>query len=325
VRMSNSHPAEDNALPVIPIILGPTGSGKTALVVDLVRDGRLTGVEVVSADSRQVYRFLDIGTAKPTEEERHTVTHHLVNILDPSETYSAGRFARDAEAVIAEILKRGSAPVVVGGTGLYLKALVDGLSPIPWIPVDVVDRLQAEIASVGPAVLHERLRELDRRCAAAIQPTDTQRIIRALAVLEATGKPLSLWWEEHPKTPSYRYVWLGIRWDRAQLRARIARRTRAMIARGLEREVRWLLERGYTWEMNSMATVGYREWKRYFAGEITRDEVAAAIATHTAQYAKRQMTWFRTNPRITWVDGSSPFLKDEVLRWLDDRHAAAKK
>ncbi|HRU22311.1 MAG TPA: tRNA (adenosine(37)-N6)-dimethylallyltransferase MiaA [Candidatus Latescibacteria bacterium] len=321
----NSHPAEDNALPVIPIILGPTGSGKTALVVDLVRDGRLTGIEVVSADSRQVYRFLDIGTAKPTEEERHTVPHNLVDILDPSETYSAGRFRRDAEAVIAEILKRGSTPVVVGGTGLYLKALVDGLSPIPRVPVDVVDRLRAEIASAGPAALHERLQELDSRCAATIQPTDTQRIIRALAVHEATGKPLSRWWEEHPEKPPYRYVWLGIRWDRSQLRDRIARRTRAMIARGLEREVRWLLDRGYTWEMNAMATVGYREWKHCFAGEITREEVTAAIAIHTAQYAKRQMTWFRTNPRITWVDGSSPSLKDEVVRWLDDRHAEAKR
>ncbi|HQI75308.1 MAG TPA: tRNA dimethylallyltransferase, partial [Candidatus Latescibacteria bacterium] len=130
---------------------------------------------------------------------------------------------------------------------------------------------------------------------------------------------------EHPEKPPYRYVWLGIRWDRSQLRDRIARRTRAMIARGLEREVRWLLDRGYTWEMNAMATVGYREWKHCFAGEITREEVTAAIAIHTAQYAKRQMTWFRTNPRITWVDGSSPSLKDEVVRWLDDRHAEAKR
>jgi len=325
VRTGNPHPAEGNALHAIPIILGPTGSGKTALVVDLVREGRLTGVEVVSADSRQVYRFLDIGTAKPTEEERRTVSHHLVDVLDPSETYSAGRFRCDAEALIADILKRGNTPVVVGGTGLYLKALADGLSPVPRVPVDVVDRLRAEIASVGPVALHERLQKLDRRCAATIQPTDTQRIIRALAVLQATGRPLSRWWEEHPEKPPYRYVWLGIRWNRPLLRDRIARRARAMIARGLEREVRWLLDRGYTWEMNSMATVGYREWKRYFAGEITREEVTAAITTHTAQYAKRQMTWFKTNPRITWVDGSSPFLKDEVVRWMDNRHAEAKR
>jgi tRNA dimethylallyltransferase len=312
----NAGPALGNVTPTIPIVVGATASGKTGLVMELAGRERLGGLEVVSADSRQVYRHMSIGTAKPTKEQRAILPHHVVDFLDPSDDFSAGQFRREAEGAIADVLARGNLPCVVGGTGLYLRALTEGLSAIPPVPAEVNQRLRRELASGGLLTLYERLCRVDSRAAAAIKPTDPQRTIRALAVWEATGKPLSEWWLERTDPPRYRFAWLGIRWERERLRERIQARTAAMIASGLENEVRSLLQMGYTWEMNALRTVGYREWERYTAGETTIADVAGDISTHTAQYAKRQMTWFNAVEQIHWEDASAPDFITHAEEWF---------
>ncbi len=299
----------------IPILVGPTASGKTALALRLAE--RVPDLEVVSADSRQVYRMLAIGTAKPTHAERKAVPHHLIDFLDPAERYSAGRFRTDAEEAIADCLRRGAFPVVVGGTGLYLRALTEGLSPIPAVPDEVNRRLRDALEAEGLPALYRRLQDRDPVAAFGIRPNDTQRILRALAVYEATGKPLSVWWKS-PAVPSgYRYAWLGIRSPQERLRDRIRRRAYAMLDAGLEDEVRRLLERGYGWDTPAMRTVGYREWRSHFEGGTSVEEIASRIITDTAQYGKRQMTWFKAVEQVHWVDGVGEDLAEVALEWLE--------
>ena len=298
----------------IPILVGPTASGKTSPVASIAQ--RVRPIEVISADSRQVYTKLDIGTAKPTPDERTRIPHHLVGIIDPAESYSAGRFRTDAEAAIADCLRRGVLPLVVGGTGLYLRALCDGLSRIPPVPKDVVDRLRGELADLDASALHDRLRAVDPIAASGIRPSDPQRIVRALAVRESTGRNLSDWWEEPPERSPYECAWIGIRWPRETLRERIRQRVGMMLEAGLEAEVRGLVAEGYAWESNALRTIGYREWRPYFAGRVALDDVRERIAIHTSQYAKRQMTWFNAVPHIRWLDGASNSLPRDVERWL---------
>ncbi len=305
---------EPRDVPAVPIVTGPTGGGKTALVLELKE--RLPDIEVISADSRQVYRRLDIGTAKPTASELALLPHHLIDIIDPTESYSAGAFREDAERALHGCFERGVTPVVVGGTGFYLRALTEGLSPIPRVPPDVHKQLSRRAEAEGVGVLHAELERVDPTAAAGIEPTDTQRILRALAVLSATGRRLSEWWQEPPMPPVYRYRWLGLRWDRARLRERIAERTSDMLHRGLRREVAELLASGLDWEANAMRTVGYREWRACYEGSEDEGHVADRITTHTAQYAKRQMTWFSSVKRIEWFDACSAGLVADAGTWL---------
>ena len=290
----------------ISILVGATASGKTAVVARLA--GLMTlgrggvAVEAVSADSRQVYRRLDIGTAKPTPAERALVPHHLIDVVDPGDTYSAGRYRRAAEAAISEVLSRGGMPIVVGGTGFYVRALAEGLSRIPPVPAEVTEALREELRVSGLPVLRRLLVEADPVAAEGIAPGDPQRTVRALAVWRHTARPLSDWWREPPQAPRYRYTWFGIRRSRDELRSRIAERVDAMIAAGLESEVRELAESGVGWESSAMRTVGYREWRPYIEGEESIESVRDAIVTHTAQYAKRQMTWFRSVSNLHWID-----------------------
>jgi len=299
----------------IPIIAGPTASGKTALALGLT--GRIGPLEVISADSRQVYRRLDIGTGKPTVAERARLPHHLIDIVEPDETYSAGRFRADAEAAIAGCLTRGVIPLVVGGTGFYLRALVEGLSPIPPVPRDVSEEVRRELAAEGLAALYRRLLEVDPTAAAGIGENDPQRTLRALAVWRATGRPLSAWWPEPGAPPAYAYSWVGLAWPRQELRARIAARTDAMIAAGLEREVRGLIAAGYSWDDNATRTVGYREWRPYLDGQASLDDVRRAIVVATGRYAKRQMTWFNAVPAVHWLPGNGPDLLHVAFGWLE--------
>ena len=206
------------SFPDILVIAGPTASGKTAVGIELAQ--RLNG-EIVSADARQIYRFMDIGTAKPTAEERAAARHHLIDFVNPDEDYSAGQFAEDAAAVIGDILRRGKVPIVVGGAGLYIRALFDGFSPMPKIPMEIRTRLQEEGRNCLPK-LYERLCEVDPEWAAKIQATDTQRILRGLEVYEASGKPLSEY-QKVPPTPPIRHTasYFGLRWAREALYERI--------------------------------------------------------------------------------------------------------
>ena len=287
------------SLPHILVLAGPTASGKTAVGIELAQ--RLNG-EIISADARQVYRFMDIGTAKPTPEERVAACHHLIDFVDPAADYSAGQFAEDATAAIGDVLSRGKMPLVVGGAGLYIRALCDGFSPMPQIPAGIRTRLQAE-ARDGLPKLYKKLREVDPEWAAKIQATDTQRIIRGLEVYEASGKPLSEYQKVPPSPPIHCTAsYFGLYWEREALYDRINTRARQMFAQGLVEEARCLRERGYASDLNALKTFGYREVFQYLNGEITLDHAIADLQQATRHYAKRQMTFFRKDERVTWVD-----------------------
>lgn len=293
------------------VIAGPTATGKTAVGIELAQ--RLNG-EIISADARQIYRFMDIGTAKPIAEERAAAPHHLIDFVNPDQNYSAGQFAEDASAVIGDILRRGKVPIVVGGAGLYIRALFDGFSPMPKIPIEIRARLQEDGRDCLPK-LYERLCEVDPEWAAKIQATDTQRILRGLEVYEASGKPLS----EHqrvPPTPPIRHMasYFGLSWERETLYERINARARFMLENGLIEETARLRGRGYTPDLNALNAFGYREIFQYLNGEMTLDRALADLQQGTRRYAKRQMTFFRRDERILWVDGSDDGVTDAILQ-----------
>ncbi|MDE2800797.1 MAG: tRNA (adenosine(37)-N6)-dimethylallyltransferase MiaA [Gemmatimonadota bacterium] len=302
------------SFPDILVIAGPTASGKTAVGIELAQ--RLNG-EIISADARQIYRFMDIGTAKPTTEERAAARHHLIDFINPDKGYSAGQFAEDASAVIGDILRRGKVPIVVGGAGLYIRALFDGFSPMPKIPIEIRARLQEEGRTCLPA-LYERLCEVDPEWAAKIHPTDTQRILRGLEVYEASGKPLS----EHQKvtpTPPIRHKasYFGLHWDRETLYDRINARACLMLENGLIEETASLRDRGYTPDLNALNAFGYREIFQYLNGKTTLDRALADLQQGTRRYAKRQMTFFRRDKRFRWVDGSDDNVATAILQNLE--------
>ena len=296
------------------VIAGPTASGKTAVGIELAQ--RLNG-EIISADARQIYRFMDIGTAKPTAEERSAARHHLIDFVNPDEDYSAGQFAEDASAVIGDILCRGKMPILVGGAGLYIRALFDGFSPMPKIPAEIRARLKEEGRESLPE-LYKRLCEVDPEWAAKIQATDTQRILRGLEVFEASGKPLS----EHqkvPPAPPIRHTasYFGLHWEREILYERINARACLMFENGLIEEAASLRDRGYTPTLNALNAFGYREIFQYLDGKTTLDRALADLQQGTRRYAKRQMTFFRKNERIQWVDGSDVDVADAILKHLE--------
>ena len=302
------------SFPDILVIAGPTASGKTAVGIELAQ--RLNG-EIISADARQIYRFMDIGTAKPTAEERASARHHLIDFINPDEDYSAGQFAEDASAVIGDILRRGKMPIVVGGAGLYIRALFDGFSPMPKIPIEIRARLQEEGRNCLPS-LYKRLCEIDPEWAAKIQATDTQRILRGLEVYEASGKPLS----EHQKVPPtspirHKASYSGLYWEREVLYDRINARACLMFENGLIKEAKSLRDRGYSSDLNALNAFGYREIFQYLDGETTLDRALADLQQGTRRYAKRQMTFFRGDKRFRWIDGSDGDVADVILQNLE--------
>lgn len=295
-------------------LVGPTASGKTRVGIALAR---VLGGEVVSADARQIYRHMDIGTAKPTVEERALARHHMIDVVNPDEDYSAGHYAGDARAAIESILERNRIPVLVGGSGLYLKAVLDGFSPMPRTPRAVRERLMAG-AEEDPAGIYARLRGVDPRTAERLHANDTKRIVRALEVFELTGTPLSALHEQPPQTErDWRVAWFGLRMDRSLLYRRIEERVDAMFASGLVDEVRELQRRGYGPELNALNTFGYREVFDYLAGKLDLDETGAQIKMGTRRYAKRQLTWFRKDRRLTWIDANEDGAPDAILKILD--------
>jgi tRNA dimethylallyltransferase len=281
-------------------LTGPTACGKTELALALAQRVPL---EIVSMDSALVYRGLDIGTAKPSPAIRGTVPHHLIDILEPTESYSAGRFARDAGALIDEIRARGRLPLLVGGTLLYLRALRDGLSPLPRADRSVRAELDAQAAELGLKALHERLRRVDPAAAARIAPSDRQRIQRALEVHALTNRPISELQlaDDERKRPAVLAIAL-VPESRAELALRIERRFDAMVAAGFLGEVERLRARGdLNADMPAMRAVGYRQLWAHLDGHYTWDEARAKAIVATRQYAKRQLTWLRGDTRIeTW-------------------------
>ncbi len=292
----NQHISKEK--PRLVIIAGPTAVGKTALSVKLAEE---FNAEIINADSRQIYRKLDIGTAKPTREERSRVPHHLIDLIDPEETFNAARFAELAKQKIAEIDKKGKRIFVVGGTGLYIKALVHGLFPSPSGDNEIKKRLLKEAESEGLSVLYEKLKEIDPAAVKRIHPNDKQRIIRALEVYHLTGKPISRIHDEHRfKSRQYQSLKIALYRPREELYKRINTRVHQMITRGLVEEVQRLLEEGYNPELNSMTSIGYQHIARYLSGEITLERAIELLQRDTRRYAKRQLTWFRGDRDYRW-------------------------
>jgi tRNA dimethylallyltransferase len=278
-------------------IVGPTGVGKTALAVALARTWP---IEVVSVDSRQVYRRMDAGTGKPTPVERRLVPHHLVDVVEPDERYDAARFARDATRAIAEIRARARWPVLVGGTGLYLRALVRGLSPLPPADPALRHRLQAEALRDGPEAVHRRLAVVDPASAGRLHPRDLARVIRAIEIVTLTGAPVSAAWRRI--VPDRRpLVAIGLTMPRDALYARLDARVDRMLAAGLEREVRALLDAGFGGDLPALQAIGYRHLLPVVAGGAPREEAVRRMKRDTRRYAKRQLTWFAAEPVAAWV------------------------
>ncbi|HET7204869.1 MAG TPA: tRNA (adenosine(37)-N6)-dimethylallyltransferase MiaA [Steroidobacteraceae bacterium] len=280
-------------------ILGPTCSGKTALALELA--GRFP-LEIVSVDSALVYRGMDLGTSKPSAVERAAVPHHLIDVCEPSEAYSAGRFRRDALECIAHIRARGRVPLLVGGTMLYFRALTHGLAPLPEADAAVRREIDAEARSAGWAAMHARLAQVDPVAAARIRPLDAQRIQRALEVWRLTGERLSELQRRATPAPYTlaRFALMPV--SREALYERIDQRFDAMLAAGFLDEVRRLRERGdLDPDLPSLRAVGYRQLWQHLDGRATLEEAAAAARQATRNLAKRQLTWLRADPDIRWI------------------------
>jgi len=296
------------------VLVGPTAAGKTATAVALAE--RLGG-EIVSADAFAVYRGLDIGTAKPGPAERQRVPHHLIDVADPRERYSAGMFVRDADAAIAAIRARGRRAVVVGGTMFYVRAVLRGLFPEP--PKDeALRRALEEEWRRDPGAVRARLAALDPEAAARLAPTDRQRMLRAVEVATVAGRPMTALWREHPLSPERHPArLLGIALPRGDLHATIAARVEGMFARGLLDEVRGLLAAGVPREAHALKAIGYRECCRALDGEWTEEQARERTATATRQLAKRQLTWLRGVDGIEWLQASGEAAVAEAVGRLE--------
>ncbi len=297
-RSRGGHAAPD----LLVVIVGPTAVGKTDVSVEVA--ARLGG-EVVSADSMQVYRHMDIGTAKPSPAERARVPHHLIDVADPGETFNVARFQELAQAAMDDIMARGRFPLLVGGTGLYVKAVVDGFL-FPWegASPELRKELQEEAERLGAPALHARLEEVDPVAARRIHPNDARRIIRALEVYATTGRPISEMWRMGRRGGFRidRLVMIGLVRNREALYERIDRRCDLMMEQGLVDETRRLLEQGYERALTAGQALGYKEIVEHLQGRCPLDEAVETIKRNTRRYAKRQLTWFRADPRIKWVD-----------------------
>lgn len=297
--------------------MGPTASGKTDLAVALARH---YPAEIISVDSAQVYRGMDIGTAKPPTSVRAAIPHHLIDILDPAAHYSAAGFRRDALALIETIRARGRLPILAGGTMLYFRALRYGLADMPAADRTIRQRLEAEAAEHGWPALHERLAELDPDTAARLHPNDQQRIERALEVREITARPLSALTArtkgEPPPGPELRIALAPA--SRSELHARIEQRFRAMLSQGFVDEVRALRARGdLDLDCPSMRAVGYRQVWRYLDGALDDDGLLERGVVATRQFAKRQLTWLRREMDAAWHDPNDPDLTQRIIQAVE--------
>ena len=286
------------AKPKIIILCGPTAIGKTAVAIDLAQH---FGGQIIGADSMQIYQYMDIGTAKPTAAEQARVAHHMVDIVAPDEPFDAARYAAKAREKVIELDQQHITPFVVGGTGLYIKALLYGLFDEKVADPEIRDSLKAEADAHGIQILYERLGRLDPESADRLHPNDTYRILRALEVIEATGKAIS---EHHKKhgffDEPFESLKIGLEMDRALLYERINRRVDAMISAGFLDEVKRLIARGYAVDLKSMQSIGYRHMVDYIEGRSSWEACVRTLKRDHRRYAKRQLTWFGADSEIIW-------------------------
>lgn len=295
------------------IILGPTAVGKTAVSILLAEK---MGGEIVSADAFQVYRGMDIATAKPSGEELARVPHHLVDIFDPGEEYSAARFRKLALGLIEEIKSRKRTPIVVGGSGMYIRVLVDGIFPSPPADRDFREQLRREEDEGGPGFLHRRLARRDPLSAERIHPHNRKRIIRALEVLELTGTPISRlqreWGLPPAASPELSFRMIGLRRERSDLYRRIDHRAAEIFARGLIEETRRLRAAGLLERGPARLALGYREAAGCLSGEYGEEEAVRRLAAATRRFARRQLTWWRDEKRIEWLNLASDISPEDT-------------
>ena len=284
--------------PKVIVICGATGIGKTAVGIELAQT---LGAEIISADSMQIYRYMDIGTAKPTPGEQAQVAHHMIDIVEPDEDYDAVQFSKQARDRIEQITGRGLIPIIVGGTGLYIKALLHGLFQSQPVDPKIRSRLKQEAEENGSQALHDRLQHIDPAAAGRLHPNDSYRIIRALETIESTGKSISDLHQEHGfEDDPFDALKIGLQMDRRKLYVRIDQRVDLMIEGGLVDEVKKLLEMGYTAELKSMQSIGYRHVVEFMSENLTWDECVRTLKRDTRRFAKRQFTWFGADQQIRW-------------------------
>ena len=294
-------------------IAGPTASGKTALAVELAKE--LNG-EVVSCDSMQVYKRMDIGTAKPTAEEMQGIPHHMLDVAQAWENFSVSRYCNQAAPIVDDIIAQGKTAIIAGGTGLYMDSLIRGNSFAPFPSTGVREALEARAEAEGIQPLLEELAQVDPESAGRLHPSDRKRIIRALEVYRETGITIT---EHNRRTrevpPKYRPVWLGLDFsDRAALYRRIDRRVERMLEAGLLDEIRSLLESGIPETCTAMQAIGYKEFLPVLRGERGLCDAAAEVCQSSRRYAKRQLTWFRRNPNMHWIAREEDGAPDEIIR-----------
>lgn len=307
-------------LPPLVVIVGPTAVGKTAVSIRLAK---MIGGEIISGDSMQVYRHMDIGTAKPTEHEKEGIPHYMLDLLEPDGEFSVALFQQKVTEYINDILARGKMPVLVGGTGLYVRSVTDHYDFSPaGIDTDLRNELLCEAEMYGNEYLHAKLREVDPAAADRLHPNDIRRIIRALEVYRQTGRPISSFqYRDSDLPPKYRLGYFGLTMERANLYRRIEQRVDKMISAGLVEEVKKLLDRGCSPDLPSMQGLGYKEIIGYLQGEYSLDEAIELLKRNTRRFAKRQLTWFRRDPRIEWLnvenDHSSSEIANEIAGQLE--------
>lgn len=279
-------------------IVGPTASGKTRLSLEIARQ---INAEIVSADSRQIYKYLDIGTAKPSEEELLEFPHHFINMYDPDEDYNAGKFSKESRLVIDQILTSKKLPIVVGGSGLYVKALIEGFSVDNVSDSRIREALTSRLEREGVESLYTQLQKIDAKSAETIHKNNTQRIMRAIEVYILTGKAISDYKSSSSSKADFYPVIFGLDMNREELYKNIENRIEVMLNEGLIPEVAILQRKGYDENLNSLQTVGYKEVFSYFNGDCSYEDMVHLIKKNTRNYAKRQMTWFKNNADVNWL------------------------
>jgi tRNA dimethylallyltransferase len=303
-------------------LVGPTASGKTALSILLAEKLK---AEIISADSRQIYKFLNIGTAKPTLADIHRVPHHFIDILNPNQEYNAAEFGQQARGKIEDLLNQGIQPIIVGGSGLYIRAIIDGFFHGPGKDSEIREQLEEEAKKHGVEQLYEKLKQVDPISAAKMDASKVRRVIRALEIYYITGIKISELHAGQESRAPFEVIQFGLEWERKTLYDRINQRVDDMVTKGLVEEVRELSARGYLSGMNALNTVGYKETFDFIGGKLTQGEMIRLMKQNSRHYAKRQLTWFRADKRIQWISVNEKTNWDEIVEMIQKEFQTAQR